>query len=177
MMKRMIAVAVVAICGLCLPAWAGDGYVGASYMSSSADFATVLESHSADSDGWKIFGGYNFMKYFGVELTYYDLGSFDVTEGDNPIKADITVFDFSGRGILPLGERFALFAKLGYSTVDVDFTSEGGSSARDWELLYGIGASVSLSKSFGIRAEWESWNVETSLDAWSLGVYFRFGGR
>jgi hypothetical protein len=117
------------------------------------------------------------MKYFGVELTYYDLGSFDVTEGDSPINADITVFDFSGRGILPLGEKFALFAKLGYSTVDVDITTEGGSSARDWELLYGIGASVDLGKSFGIRAEWESWNVETSLDTWSLGAYFRFGGR
>jgi OOP family OmpA-OmpF porin len=176
-MKRILTVAVVAICGLCLPAWAGDGYVGASYMSSSADFQIGLENDSADSDGWKIFGGYNLMKYFGVELTYYDLGSFDPTEGDDPINADITVFDFAARGILPLGERFALFARLGYSTVDVDFGSGDGSSARDWEVLYGIGASVDLGKSFGIRAEWESWNVETSLDAWSLGAYFRFGGK
>jgi hypothetical protein len=49
-MRKVLAVAVVALCGLCLPAWAGDGYVGASYMSSSAEFV-ALDTHSADSDG------------------------------------------------------------------------------------------------------------------------------
>jgi len=47
--------------------------------------------------------------------------------------------------------------------------------ADDWELLYGVGVGLKLGERFGIRAEWESWDVETSLDAYSLGAFVRFG--
>ena len=162
MERRMLSVLAVVLCGLWLPALAGDGYVGASYMNSEFEF---VQGSDASSSGWKIFGGYNFIKYFGVELTYYDLGSFD----EGLFEADVKVFDLAPRGILPLGERFELFAKLGYSNVDVE-------GIADWELMYGAGAGLKLGKKFGIRIEYEAWDVETSLSAWSIGGYFRFGG-
>jgi len=180
--RRILTAALVTIRGLCLPAMAGEGYVGASYMNTNFDIETEVESGSLDSDGWKIFGGYNLMKYFGVEVTWYDLGSFEQAIGEDSYKAEIQVFDVCARGIIPLGERFELFARVGYSNVSVDLTvtdavpvpTTTSVDATDWELLYGIGAGVKLGKRFGIRAEWESWDVETSLDAWSLGAYFRF---
>jgi OOP family OmpA-OmpF porin len=180
--KVLLTVAAVAICGLCLPAWGGEGYLGASYLNTSAEFQTSLETYDTSSSGWKIFGGYNMMKYFGVEVTYYDLGSFDASTDIESIDAGIKVFDLCGRGILPLGKRFELFARLGYSSVDVDFQKTTGfvttdASARDWELLYGAGATLKIGKTIGIRAEYEAWDVETSLDTWSLGLVFGFGGR
>ena len=185
-MKRTLAVAVLAICGLWLPASAGEGYVGLSYIDTEADFGTSASgvSYDASSDGWKLFGGYNLMKYFGVEATYYSLGSFDETIGSESISADVQVFDLCGRGILPIGKVFSVFARLGYSSVKVDLDvtdtvpmpMTNSASTTDWELLYGIGIGVNLGRNFGLRAEWESWDVETSLDAWSLGVVYRFGG-
>lgn len=181
-MRRMLVVAAVVICGLWLPAWAAEGqegYLGASYLNTGADFETAVEDFDTDSGGWKIFGGYNVVKYFGVELTYYDLGNFDDTDGNTSIDAEIQVFDLSGRVILPLGKRFELFGRLGYSNVSVEATTTttlGTTTvdADDWELLYGVGAGLKLGERFGIRAEWESWDVETSLDTWSLGAFIRF---
>jgi OOP family OmpA-OmpF porin len=150
-------------------------------MDSSAEFQPGSQTLKDSSSGWKIFGGHNFVEYFGIELTYYDLGSFNQTAGIESIKADIRVFDLSGRGIIPLGERFELFAKLGFSSVDVDLQYTSGFtttdlSARDWEFLYAIGAAVKLGERFGIRAEYEGWDVPESLDAWSIGLTIRFGG-
>ena len=184
MMKKTLAIAAVAICGVFLPAWAGEGYVGASYLESSAETLVTGASRDSSSSGWKIFGGYNFIRYFGAELTYYDLGSFEETTATTSYKTEIEVFDLCARGILPLGERVELFGRLGYSSVAVDRSSRStgaipvntSASGTDWELLYGIGIGVKLGKRFGLRAEYEKWTVETALDAWSVGAVFRFGG-
>lgn len=181
MTRKSFVVFVCMLSGLCLPASAGEGYVGASYLDSNAEFRTVSQNYDISSSGWKLFGGFNFIKYFGAELTYYDVGSFDDQQGANSIDSDIEVFDLAGRGILPLGQRVELFARLGYSRVSVDTTSTTGpltasTSAEDWELLYGVGVGLKLGRRFGIRVEYEAWDVEDSLDTLSIGAFFRFGG-
>lgn len=178
---RNAVIVMIVTFGICSFATAGEGYVGASYMNSTAEFETLSGTIDPSSSGWKIFGGYNLIKYFGVELTYYDLGSYSESSDEFSLDSDIEVFDLAARGILPLGERFALFARLGYSSVQVDVREQGllgsvSADGTDWRLLYGIGVGLKLGKRFGIRAEWESWDVETSLDAWSVGAVIRFGG-
>jgi hypothetical protein len=42
-------------------------------------------------------------------------------------------------------------------------------------LLNGVGVELTPGERLGIGAEWEGRDVETSLDAWSLGAYYRFG--
>jgi OOP family OmpA-OmpF porin len=180
-MRRISIVLALTFCALCVPAWAGEGYVGASYLNTNAEFRTSQESFDTGSGGWKVFGGYDLMQYLGVEVTYYDLGSFDASSNLESIDADIKVFDLAGRGILPLGKRFELFAKLGYSRVEVDLQQtsglvSGSANTTNWELLYGAGLTLKLGKMIGIRAEYEAWDVETSLDTWSLGLIFRMGG-
>ena len=181
-MRKVSIVLALRFCAVCLPASAGEGYLGASYLNTSAEFRATQETFDSSSSGWKIFGGYNLMKFFGVEVTYYDLGSFDESSDLESIDASIKVFDLAGRGILPLGERFELFARLGYSSVDVEYQQTTGvvtvnADGRNWELLYGLGATLKLGKKIGIRAEYEAWDVETSLNTWSLGLLFRMGGQ
>ncbi len=176
----LMAAATIALCGVCLPAHAQEAYLGASYLSSSGTFSSSGESFDPNADGWKIFGGWNFNKYFGAELTYYDLGKLQQTKDNETFTADVKVTDVAFRGILPVGERFELFARLGYSNVSVDSTLTGtGASASlsttDWRLLYGLGADLKLGKRFGLRAEWEGWDVDGSLQEYALGAYFRFG--
>ena len=182
MTRKMLLVSVLMVCGWWLPASAGEGYAGASYVSGSTEFDTTLESFDADSDSWKIFGGFNMNKYVGLELTYYDLGNFSDTSGDSTFEADISIFDVSFRGILPLGERYEVFGKLGYSSVDVETATStdlvtATAEGSDWELFYALGVGLKLGQRFGIRAEWETWDVSDSLEAWSLGAYYRFGAR
>jgi len=179
MMRRLVIVAAVVVCGMWAPAMAQGGYVGASYLSTSADFDTSGSSFNPSSDGWKVYGGYNVNKYFGFEGTYYDMGTLEDSSGGTDLKADINVFDFSFRGILPIGKVLELTAKIGYSSVDVSAETTGNLFTVDadgtaWDLLYGVGAQVNLGKRIGLRADWEKWDFEGSLDAWSAGMYVKF---
>ena len=177
-MRRTGIVSALTFCALCVPAWAGGGYLGASYLNTGADFEAALETFDSSSSGWKVFGGYDVAEYFGVEVTYYDLGSFDESSNLESIDASIKVLDLSGRAILPLGKRFELFGRLGYSRVELDYQQtigpvSGSVSTTDWELLYGAGLTLKLGERLGIRAEYEAWDVETSLSTWGLGLIFR----
>lgn len=190
MTTRLFAVMAVVTCVFGLPAFAQEGYVGASYLNSNL---TVDEfGFDGDSDGWKIFGGYTFNKYFGLEVAYNDFGSFDETitgydDFGSPISAgldlEVEALDLSLRGIIPLGERFELFGTLGYSHVDLKATAtfsdefgvySGSASDDSWELMYGVGLSFKIGDKFGLRADYAEWDVD-SLDAISLGAYYRFG--
>lgn len=180
-MKKAWTVALLVLCAVGLPASAAGGYLGASYLSSSAEFDTSLEDFDSDSDSWKIFAGYDLHRNWGVELTYYDFGDFNDTANNSTLDANIGIWDLSVRGILPLGERFELFGRLGTSNVRVEATVANNLSsvsvdADAWELMYGVGAGLKLGKRFGLRAEWEAWDTEDSLEAWSIGAVFRFGG-
>jgi hypothetical protein len=58
-MRRISIVLALTFCALCLPTWAGEGYVGASYLNTSAELQTTLETYDTRSSGGKVFGGYN----------------------------------------------------------------------------------------------------------------------
>jgi OOP family OmpA-OmpF porin len=162
------------------PAGAQEAYLGASYLSSSGEFDTSVESFDPDDSGWKLFGGYNFNKYWGMELAFYDLGNLEDSGTSGTFSADVSVYDLGFRGILPVGERFEIAAKLGFSNVSVDSSLTGPigttrAEASDWEFAYGLGLAFKIGKRFGLRAEWEAWDVADSLQAYSLGAYWRFG--
>jgi opacity protein-like surface antigen len=167
-------------CVLGLPAAAQEAYIGASYLDTSGEFDTSAGTFSADDSGWKIFAGYLISPSVAAEITYYDLGSFEDSEGFNSFRANVNAYDLAFRGILPLGERFELFAKIGYSLVDVNSSLSGpivstSVDATDWEFIYGAGLAFKIGPKFGLRAEYEGWDTNGELDAFSVGAYFRYG--
>jgi hypothetical protein len=92
--------------------------------------------------GWRIFGGYQFSRYFAVEGSIFDFGDFS-RSGDHFID-DATLFDFDGNSavvsldgtavadisqsglsatsvaIWPVNNRFSVRARLGVSLVSSD---------------------------------------------------------
>ena len=173
--------AALIVTAIATPASAGTFYVGASWLSTDAEFETAVDNFDTDDSGWKVFGGWDIIKFLGVEASYRDLGTFDQTIGANTFSGDLTVYDIEARGILPIGSALELFAKAGYGNVAIDFeTSDGITTVSgdddDWELFYGVGVAVKLGKGFAVRAEWEEWDVDTSLNSFSVGAAFRFGG-
>jgi len=175
-----LAIPIVAALGM--TASAEGFYAGASWLSTGAEFETAFDDFDTDDSGWKVFAGADFTTFLGVELSYRDLGDFSDSSGSNTFDAELTVYDASVRGFLPVGRAIELFAKVGYSNLATDFVASDGSSpisgdADEWELFYGFGVGIKLGESFGLRAEWEEWDVDTSLNSFSAGAYIRFGGK
>lgn len=166
----MAACATSASAGIC---------VGASALSTSAEFQDAAASFDTSATAWKAFAGMTFFKFVGVEASYRDLGSHSDTAGANSVKADLEAYDLSVRGILPVGKKIQLFAKVGYANISSkgSFTIDEAVSTFDednWQMLYGVGVDWTFFMGLGVRAEWETYDVDTSLNSLSVGAYWRF---
>ena len=127
-MKLIIATAATAILAAS-PAFAADDsgfYVGAGLGNFAADSQSIANGRDFDGSdfGFKVFGGYKFMPYLAVEGEYIDGGEPDdnYDSGTDQLSISIGMSGFVGSavGILPIGENFDVFAKLGFIYWDAD---------------------------------------------------------
>jgi len=195
--KQGLAVAAAAGMALYSGQAAAEFYLGASIGEASIEAKDDLDGEPFkvdDSDtAYKIFGGYMFNDYIGVELGYVDMGtvserfSFDGGEFSGPIDAaitaDITGFTAHVVGQVPVGP-VDLFAKAGLisyeakgrATVSYFSTTESERFKDTGEdFAYGVGAKWNLGN-FAIRAEYEMFDISDvdDLDMISIGVQFTF---
>ena len=178
-MRRVLPL-IVLLCGLTTGTSQAAFYVGASYLSIDSEFETAFEDFDADDSAWKGYAGFTFFKFLAFEASYRDLGTHKDIVKSSSIIVDLESFDASVRGVLPLGKRISLFIRAGYANI----TREGevGSSGSplisfdedDWEAMYGAGIDIQLGNHFGVRAEWEEYDVDGSLNSFSAGAFFRF---
>ncbi len=177
-MKRWIPVAFLTIAAYATSASAGM-YLGASVVSTSAEFQDAAVGFDTKATAWKAFGGFTFFKFVGLEASYRDLGSHSGTSASNSVSADLTAYDLSLRGILPVGKRITVFAKAGYANISTKGSFDIADvpsyfDKSDWQLMYGVGLDWTFFMGLGLRAEWEKYDVDTSLDSLSVGAYWRF---
>jgi len=167
---------------------------------------TIVDATSTldDSDtAFGLAGGYQVNPNFAAELAWVDLGDISyaangtVTDGVDTFDAGLGIDQstsgpvLSFLGIVPIGERFSVFGRLGIAlmSVDADATvSVDGESASDGvstdrsNLMYGIGGEFSLNRSFGVRLGWDRYAEvgsedqagEVDIDVISLGLRYNF---
>lgn len=166
-MLRKLGLAMLLILAAATPSFAGF-YVGASYGNTTIEVDEPGFSFDADDPSWKVFGGYRFLKFVGVEASYVELGS----PSDGSVTIESKGWDAFGVGMLPLGP-FGLFAKIGVITTDTDITSLAEESSTD--PAYGVGAEFSFLK-IAIRAEYERFDIEDIDEVYmiSVGAAFKF---
>ena len=217
-MKTIHAISLLSLAGLgtliAAPAVAQDDsyfYGGFGVGQSDADIdkqrvSTMIEDTELtvtslkldESDiGYKVFGGYQFNRYFGLEAGYFDLGEF----GFKAATAPDGTFDgnFKVRGVnldlvltMPMGERFAFIARGGaqYAETKDSFQGTGAVTALDSKrsdkatnYKYGVGLQYEFSPSFLMRAEAERYRVsdalgsEGNINLYSVSLVFPFGRR
>src|SRR3984893_18127901 len=99
----------------------GDGFTTTSIGNDDRHF------------GFKVFGGYEFNRYFALESGYFDLGRFGFTAHTTPagslrgnIKINGANFDLVGS--VPIAEKFSLFARAGLNYAQAKDSFAGGGS-------------------------------------------------
>jgi len=159
-------------------------YLGGAYGEAELDDVGELNQvcidnglvcQVQDSDtAIKLFLGYQFNNYFGIEFGYMDLGT--LTAGTtSPAVANV------GLGIeggyisllpqIPIGEHVALFLRLGAvagdATLSASIPSFGVSESESNALAgveYGIGAMVNLGKNVSLRFEYDKVRFDEVLE-------------
>jgi len=166
-----------------------------------------MRSSTQDSDiGYQLTFGYRFHRYFAAELGLAQFGEmvsqasadmdFDDGAGVVPVSVKLTYRAggpiFSAIGILPLHEKFELFARLGYlftsserefsARIDGDPAGSGGPKGDSQDPVYGIGFSWHINQVYSIRGEYQQLDSlgqanrtgEEDIAVLGLGVVIRF---
>jgi len=188
-MRRALVAAAIVL-GAFVPLAVAEPFLGASLGQSdigSEITARLITSGPVDGkDGaFKLFTGYRFNPYVGIESAYVHLG--DVTYsgrfGAQPVsggKVEATGFNLALLGSYPLAQELSLFAKLGIFIWEwraSDTTSgQPFSTAEDGaDLSFGVGLSYSFARKWALRGEWERFKLdEVDADLLSIGLVFRF---
>ncbi|MDP2877168.1 MAG: outer membrane beta-barrel protein, partial [Holophaga sp.] len=155
---------------------------------------TSFKTYTHDT-GFKVFGGYQFNKYFAFEAGYFDLGKSSFTSVTVPagsLNGEIKLngFNFDMVLNLPFTEKFSVFGRLGANNANASdtFTGTGfvdvvnpNPSKRDTNYKFGGGLQYDFTKTFGMRAEAERYRINDAVgnkgdvDLLSLGFLVRFG--
>ena len=149
---------------------------------SDVSAATGISSSCDDKDtAWKIFGGYQIMRFLGAELAYTDLGKVKASASAPGVSASAEVktnaWELVAVGSYPIGTSgFAPYAKAGFYRGESKLSSSVGISAKetnnDWTA--GLGVRYDIMRNFAVRAEWQRYNGDSDLDVFSIGALYKF---
>jgi OOP family OmpA-OmpF porin len=165
-------------------------------LQGSGFTTTSIDDDSRDT-GWKLLGGRKFNRNFAVEASYFNLGEFGFTAHTTPPgtfngRIKLQGFGVDGVGILPIGESFSAFAKLGlqYAKAEDTFSGTGAvavtnptPSKSSGGYKVGLGLQYDFTPSLGLRGEWENYRVNDAvgnkgnINTLMVGLVYMFGGK
>lgn len=161
------------------------------------DSGLTVDGFTADNrdKAYRIFGGYQFNRNFGVEAGYFNLGKFGYSATTTPagrldgqIKLDGLHLDLVGT--LPMTERLSFLARVGVHGARArdQFTGSGAvgvlnANPSKTEANYKLGAGLqyAFSPGFAIRGELDRYRVNDAVgnkgdvDTVTVSLVFPFG--
>jgi len=159
-------------------------YVGGNYGYLRVEGEDDFDD---DKEVWQGLLGYKFNEWIAIEGSFIDFGDY----GNDIAGGDTDGYTAALKGILPLSERFSVYAKLGQLWSETSYNVGAVSGDYDDESLFvGAGLSYALTQNFIINAEYtvydtelnanealddiDDTNFETDLKQASLGLEYRF---
>jgi len=178
-LMRLMKFAVLAML-IALPALADDGfYLGGSVGKTALSAGTTVPIEvKGDTNSYKVFIGYRFLKFFAVEGAYADLGAAKDSSGNTHAEAAFKGYHGEGMVMLPLGIA-DIFAKAGAFSYSGDFKTDianlGNFSKDGTAPLYGAGVQFRI-KSWAIRGEVEYFDIKNTdhVYMYSVGGSYTF---
>lgn len=140
------------------PAWYIGAGAGVSYYdldTADRNMIPSITTSGFDSTGfgWKIFGGYRFNPYFGLEGSYADLG-----QSSGGLKYAVHSWNVAGVGRIPFGTGFYLQGKVGAAftrTQSAPLGQTTGNVNYKTNVLLGGGFGYDFPNGVGLLAEAE----------------------
>jgi OmpA-OmpF porin, OOP family len=151
----------IAAATFALPAsaqWYVGGGLGQSKFKGELGCDNTAPLSCSDTDtAFKIFGGYRVNRNFATELTYQDFGKASLSGFGVDASIKSRAFDISALGMLPLGDQFAAYGRLGVYGASSEGTSNIGinASQSNGGATYGLGLQFDPIPSLGLRAEYQ----------------------
>ena len=153
--------------------WYVGGALGQTFIDENIDGFRIKDNTTS----WRIYGGYDFNDYFGLEGSYLDLGEISDNIQGIPVRATGYGWTIAAVGKIPMGEKFAIQAKAGM------FFSDGKSSVGgvvendpgDQDPFVGLGLAYKFNEKtqIDIGADYYDMDDVQPLVA-SIGLSFRF---
>ncbi len=132
----------------------------------------------ANDTGYKLFASFTAANGLGIEGGYVDFGSPEDIVGGFPGEIDASGWNLYGVGNLPLSDGVDLFAKAGFVSWEADSIIDGLLVDTDdgTDLALGLGARWNSGGSFGLRTEFDWFDIDEADSIWmvSLGFELRF---
>ena len=200
--------AIASTCALADEAgWYGGANIGRSGATiddaritrglAAAGLGTTSIANRERDTTYKIYGGYQFNRYLGLEGGYFDLGKFGFTANTLPLgtldgNIRLRGFNLDAVGTLPLSEKFSALGRIGINNAQArdSFTGTGAVSVanpnpskRDTNYKLGVGVQYAFNDALAMRAEIERYRINDAIgnrghvDTFSLGLVYRFGGK
>lgn len=189
-----LAAAMASALSLSAPATAGffdftlAPFIGASAGQATFDVSCPAGDACGEKDyGWKVYGGLEVNEYIQMEVGYADLGKADIY-GAPSGAAKVHGMTIQVIGNYAINPSFSLIGRGGMNilNLEVNGTVAGtpnnnvGDTDVTWSL--GLGAQYNLSKTVGLRAEWERYfelgdpdtTGEMDIDLITVGVVYKF---
>ncbi|MBU1397263.1 MAG: outer membrane beta-barrel protein [Gammaproteobacteria bacterium] len=189
-----LAAAMASALSLSTPATAGffdltlAPFIGASAGQASYDISCPATSTCDDSDtAWKIYGGLEVNEYLAMEVGYADLGEAKYS-GTPSGTAEVHGMTMQAVGTFAITPSLSVIGRGGMNFLNLEKngtiagtpTNNVGDTDVVWSL--GLGAQYNLSKSVGLRAEWERYfdvgdadtTGEIDIDLISASVVYTF---
>ncbi len=155
-------------------------YVGINIGQMSIDDDAEGLEIDDSATAYRVYGGFDFNRFFGVEIQYIDFGEVSgnavINNTTISATADANGFGVAGVAHIPLGEQFNLTGRLGYLAWDADTQAvglSGGNSDRD--IFIGVGGEWVASDQWVLGLDLERYKLDdVHVNVWSLGARFRF---
>ncbi len=179
--------------------WYMGGNIGISTANIDEEKITqnLINTSYTDDErdlGYKLFGGYQFNKYFALEGGYFNLGKFDyaLSTGSGTAEGNIKIMGINLDAVatLPITEKFSAFGRVGanYAQAKDSFSTTGNLSIPDTDpkksdlnYKFGAGLQYAITDAVGIRLEAERYRINDAvgnmgdIDLFSVGLTYRFG--
>jgi OmpA-OmpF porin, OOP family len=145
--------------------------------------------------GYKVFGGYQMNRYFGVEAGYFNLGKSTFTSSTVPagtLNGQLRAegFNLDLVGTAPLSDNFSLIGRIGAQNAKTRGTFAGTGAAlvanptpsrRETNYKAGVGMQYAVTSSMLVRAEVERYRIndavgeKAGVNLFSLSLVFPLG--
>lgn len=164
-----------------------DGWYGGFNFGQTKYRGVEVDTANTRTEGWKVYGGYQFNNYLGVEGGYANLNDMTGRTGTVITNIDTDAWVLGAVLSYPVTEKLSVMGKLGAAYVLADINTKNPAAPLpadqltkrtgddSYEPNYGVGVSYALLDFLSLRAEWERFDrKDHDIDLMSAGFAMKF---